>query len=308
MSAESIVTAYEVAVPTRQTQDLPGLDKYIIPGIEYVKQEYWDNEGKPHLKDYVGSGKLKEIFALITGGDSGIGRATGLLFAKEGLKGVTISHLPQEKEDAIASADAISKTGCEVMTIALDLQHDSQCKTLVESHMQKFGTLNILVNNAAKQIIERHVENIDLDKVRSTFESNILQMIAVTKFAVPHMKRGSSIINTTSVVAYAGSAKLLDYSSTKGAITSFTRSLAKQLAPRRIRVNAVAPGPVVTALQPASREEDDMEGFGRGMPMHGRAAQPAELAPSFVFLASPDANVMSGAVMHVNNGMHVGGS
>ncbi|KIJ61434.1 hypothetical protein HYDPIDRAFT_96595 [Hydnomerulius pinastri MD-312] len=301
MSAKDIVTAYGVAVPEEQTQDQPGLDKHLKPGIEYVQQEYWDNEGKPYLKAYTGSGKLKDKYALITGGDSGIGRAAAILFAIEGLKGVSISHLPQEKEDAKAAAEEISKAGCEVNVVSVDLEHDSECQKLVESHMKRFGHLNVLVNNASKQIIEQKIENIDLKNVRSTFNSNIVQMIAITKFAAPHMKRGSSIINTTSVVAYAGAPNLLDYSSTKGAILAFTRSLSKQLAPKGIRVNAVAPGPVVTALQPASRDADEMEGFGVGMPMHGRAAQPAELAPSFVFLASPDSNVMTGACMHVNS-------
>ncbi|KAH7902835.1 hypothetical protein BJ138DRAFT_1021468, partial [Hygrophoropsis aurantiaca] len=196
----------------------------------------------------------------------------------------------------------------EVNALALNLQDETACQKLVHSHIQKFGTINILVNNAGKQVICENFENIDLATVKSTFESNILQMFAVTKFALPHMKRGSSIINTTSVVAYAGSPTLVDYSSTKGAILTFTRSLAMQLAPKGIRVNAVAPGPVITALQPASRDGEEMEGFGVGMPMHGRAAQPAELGPAFVFLASPDSNVMTGACLHVNNGKHVGGS
>ncbi|KAF9239275.1 hypothetical protein BU15DRAFT_88068 [Melanogaster broomeanus] len=301
MSAKDIVTAYTVAA-------LPGLDKHIKPGIEYVQQEYWDHDGKPYLRSYTGSGKLKDKYALITGGDSGIGRAAAILFAIEGLKGVTISHLPQEKEDAKAAAEQLAKHGCDVNVVELDLQRDSECQRLVQSHIQKFGHLNVLVNNASKQIIEKEIENTDLKNVRSIFESNIIQMFAVTKFAIPHMKRGSSIINTSSVVAYAGSPHLVDYSSTKGAIMSFTRSLSKQLAPRGIRVNGVAPGPVITALQPASRDADEMEGFGVGTPLHGRAAQPAELAPAFVFLASPDSNAMTGACMHVNNGVHIGGS
>ncbi|KIJ14597.1 hypothetical protein PAXINDRAFT_79098 [Paxillus involutus ATCC 200175] len=308
MSAQDLVTAYKVAVPEKQSQELPGLDKHIKPGIEYVQQEYWDNDGKPYLRAYTGSGKLLDKYALITGGDSGIGRATALLFAIEGLKGVTISHLPQETEDAKAAAEQLAKHGCDVNTVALDLQRDSDCQQLVEAHIRRFGHLNILVNNASKQIIEKRIENIDLQNVRSTFESNIIQMFAVTKFAVPHMKRGSSIINTTSVVAYAGSPGLVDYSATKGAIMSFTRSLSKQLAPRGIRVNSIAPGPVITALQPASRDADEMESFGLGVPLHGRAAQPAEIAPAFVFLASPDSNAMTGACIHINNGIHVGGS
>ncbi|KAJ8595646.1 NAD(P)-binding protein [Rhizopogon salebrosus TDB-379] len=306
MSAKDIVTAYKVAVPGKQTQDLPGLDKNIVPGVEYTAQEYWDNEGKPHLQEYVGSGKLKGKYALITGADSGIGRAAAIMFAREGLKGLTFSHLPQEAEDAKAAAEAIAKEGCDVNVVALDLQHEAECRRLVQSHMNRFGILNVLVNNASKQIITQKIQEIDLASVRSTFESNILQMIAISKFAVPHMKRGSSIINTTSVVAYAGAPNLVDYSATKGAIMSFTRSLAMQLAPSGIRVNGVAPGPVITSLQPASRSAEEMEGFGVGMPLHGRAAQPAELGPSFVFLASPDSNSMTGA--YQIDGQHVGGS
>ncbi|EGO01497.1 hypothetical protein SERLA73DRAFT_131801 [Serpula lacrymans var. lacrymans S7.3] len=310
MSAKDIVTAYDVAVPEKQTQDQPGLDKYMKPGVEFIRQEVWDNDGKPHLKDYVGSGKLQGKYAIITGGDSGIGRATAIMFAREGAKGITISHLPEEEEDAKHAANAMRKDGggIEINVVSLNLQHEADCKKLVDSHMQKFGTLNILVNNASKQIICPNFVDIDLKNVRSTFESNIIQMFAVTKFALPHLKRGSAIINTTSVVAYAGAPNLVDYSTTKGAILTFTRSLAMHLAPQGIRVNAVAPGPVMTPLQPASRSAEEMEEFGVGVALHGRAAQPAELGPAFVFLASADSNVMTGACMHVNNGMHVGGS
>jgi NAD(P)-dependent dehydrogenase (short-subunit alcohol dehydrogenase family) len=154
----------------------------------------------------------------------------------------------------------------------------------------------------------KNFEEIDLANVKSTFQSNILQMFAVTKFALPHLKRGSSIVNTTSVTAYKGSPALVDYSSTKGAIASFTRALAQQLAHKGIRVNGIAPGPVITALQPASRPAENMEGFGVGTPLHGRAGLPAELGPSYVFLASPDANLISGQVLHVNNAQHIGAS
>jgi len=286
------------------------LDKDIDPGVEYVAQEVWDNEGKPHLRDYVGSGKLEGKYIIITGGDSGIGRAAAIMFAREGAAGITFSYLPEEEEDAKHAANAIKKDGknIDVLPLAINLQHEADCKKLVESHMKKFGALNVLVNNAGKQIMAKSLTEIDLNNVRSTFESNIIQFFAVTKFALPYMKRGSAIINTTSVVAYAGTPNLVDYSSTKGAILTFTRSMAKQLAPKGIRVNAVAPGPVMTALQPASRPAEEMEEFGVGMPLHGRSAQPAELGPAYVFLASADSNCMTGACIHINNGQHMGGS
>ncbi|TFK51549.1 NAD(P)-binding protein [Heliocybe sulcata] len=310
MSAEDIITAYKhVAVPEKQEQNLPGLDKNIEPGLEYTKQEVWDDEGKPVLREYVGSGKLKGKTAIVTGGDSGIGRSAAMLFAREGAAGITIVHLTEEKEDAEAVKLALEKDGAKCLLVPCNLEKEKDCQAVVDAHVQTFGSLHVLVNNASKQILASKLEDIDLENVRSTFQSNILQMFAVTKFALPHMKRGSSIINTTSVTAYKGSGSLVDYSSTKGAIVTFTRSLATQLAPKGIRVNAIAPGPVITSLQAASRPADQMEGLGVGMPLHGRAAQPAEMGPAYVFLASPsDSNCMTGAVLHINNGQHIGGS
>ncbi|KAF8808184.1 NAD(P)-binding protein [Phlegmacium glaucopus] len=308
MSAKDIITAYSVAVPHKQEQNLPGLDKHIKPGMEYSKLEVWDDDGKPSLVEYVGSGKLQGKTAIITGGDSGIGRAAAIMFAREGCTGITISHLSEEAEDAEEAKRLIEESGAKCLTVAVDLMKDNECRELVEKHLETFGKLNVLVNNASKQIMCQNFEDIDLENVASTFQSNILQMFAVTKFALPYLKRGSSIINTTSVTAYKGSLNFVDYSATKGAIVTFTRSLSIQLAPKGIRVNAVAPGPVITALQAASRPADNMEGLGVGMPLHGRAGQPAELGPTFVFLASMDSNIMTGQVIHVNSGQHVGGS
>lgn len=312
MSAEDIVTAYDIAVPEKQTQELPGLDKKIKPGVEYTKLEVWDDNGKPSLREYRGSGKLEGKTAIITGGDSGIGRAAAIQFALEGATGITITHLPEEEEDAKDAKRLVEEAGAKVNLVCGDLRDlENHCRTVVESHMRNFGKLNILVNNASKQIMCKDLAEIDLKNVQSTFQSNILQMIAITKFALPHLHRGSSIINTTSVTAYKGSPSMVDYSSTKGAIVSFTRALAMQLAPKGIRVNAVAPGPVITALQPASRPEEGsggMKEFGVGTPLHGRAGLPAELGPSYVFLAGPDSNLMTGHVLHVNSGQHVGGS
>ncbi|GLB35857.1 putative KR domain containing protein [Lyophyllum shimeji] len=308
MSAENIVTAYPTAVPHKQKQELPGLDKKLSPGIEYTKLEFWHDDGKPTLVEYKGSGKLQAKTAIVTGGDSGIGRAAALMFAREGCTGITLNYLPQEQEDANDAKAAIEADGAKVNLVSGDLTSTAQCKALVDSHMAKFGKLNILVNNASKQIKCKKFEDIDLQQVESTFRTNILQMFAVTKFALPHMKRGASIINTTSVTAYKGSANLVDYSSSKGAIVAFTRSLAVQLAARGIRANAVSPGLVITSLQAASRDPEEMEGLGVGLPLHGRGGQPAELGPAFVFLASPDSNLMTGQVMHVNSGQHIGDS
>ncbi|KAF8899047.1 oxidoreductase [Infundibulicybe gibba] len=284
------------------------MNRNILAGLEYSKLESWDDDGKPSLYEYRGSDKLKEKSAIVTGGDSGIGRAAAIMFAREGCASITISHLPQEYEDAKEAKLVIEKSGAKVNLVSVDLMQMEDCEALVENHMRTFGKLNILVNNASKQIICKDFEKIDLTSMESTFRSNIFPMFAITRFALPHLKRGSSIINTTSVTAYRGSAGLTDYSSTKGAIVSFTRSLAAQLAPRGIRVNGVAPGPVVTALQAGSRDAEEMEGLGVGLPLHGRAGQPAELGPAYVFLASSDSNIMTGQVLHLNSGDHIGGS
>ncbi|CAA7264877.1 unnamed protein product [Cyclocybe aegerita] len=305
-SAQEIIAAYPVAVPERQTQTLPGLDKRMNPHLEYTKLEVWDDNGKPSLVEYTGSGKLLGKTAIITGGDNGIGRAAAIMFAREGASGITIAHLPEELEDAKDAKKMIEDSGAMCDAVLANLMDDFTCQKLVENHILSFGKLDILVNNASKQIMNKqNFAEIDLRIVESTFRSNILQMFAITKYALPHLKRGSSIINTTSATAYRGSARLVDY---KGAILTFTRSLALQLMPKGIRVNAVAPGPIVTALQAGSRSEENMEGWGVGTPLHGRAGQPAEVGPSYVFLASRDSNIMTGQVIHVNSGEHIGGS
>ncbi|KAK4687766.1 hypothetical protein P7C73_g2351, partial [Tremellales sp. Uapishka_1] len=320
-----ILTAYKSLENIKaQTQTLPGKDVDMDPLAEFTKLECWDDDGKPFLKEYVGSGKLTGKTAIITGGDSGIGRSAAQMFAREGAD-VTIVYLPEEEEDAQKVKALIEKDGRECQTLALDLMVASNCEKIVEKHLAKFGKLDILVNNASKQIQSESLEQIDLENVESTFRSNILAMFALTKyvsfrsdrshtlmpdrtrFALPHMKRGGSIINTSSVTAFKGSPTMLDYSATKGAIITFTRSLAVQLAPKGIRVNAVCPGPVYTPLQPASRTPDNMENWTLGaVPLHGRASQPAEMGPTYVFLASADSNAMTGSLMHLNNGQWVG--
>lgn len=210
---------------------------------------------------------------------------------------MSIVYLPEEQEDAEETERMVKKEGRQCQLLPGDLMANDTCKSAVEKHMSKFKGLDILVNNAAKQVMCDDIAEIDLDQVESTFRSNILAMFAITKYAVPHMPKGSSIINSTSTVAFRGTKAMVDYASTKGAIVAFTRSLAKQLLPKGIRVNAVAPGPVHTPLQPASRPAEQMEGWGEEHQL-GRPGQPSETATSYVFLASKDASLFYGQVMH----------
>lgn len=304
---EEIVTAYpELLDIPGQEQNLPGLDTKMDPIAKFTELECWDENGKPYLKEYVGSEKLKGKSAIVTGGDSGIGRSAAQMFAREGAK-ITIVYLPEEEEDAQNVKKAIEKDGQPCLALPLDLMKEDNCKKVIDEHLKAYGSLDVLVNNASKQIMSKTLEEIDLENVESTFRSNILAMFAVTKFALPHMKRGGSIIQTSSVTAFKGSPAMLDYSSTKGAIITFTRSLAMQLAPKGIRVNVVCPGPVFTPLQPASRPKDNMDDWSVGaLPLHGRANMPAEMGPAYVFLACADSNAMTGQCMHLNNGQWIG--
>ncbi|WVF69364.1 hypothetical protein IAT40_004140 [Kwoniella sp. CBS 6097] len=301
------ITAYKgLTEIKKQKQSLPGKDVDLDPLAEFTKLEKWDDDGKPYLEEYQGNNKLKGKKALITGGDSGIGRAAAQQFAREGAD-ITIVYLPEEEEDAQRTKKAIEEDGRKCVTIAADLMKEEEVKRIVETHIKEHGKLDILVNNASKQIMSQDLAEIDLKNVESTFRSNILGMFALTKYSLPHLKRGSSIINSSSVTAFKGSPAMTDYSSTKGAIVTFTRSLAMQLAPKGIRVNAVCPGPVYTPLQPASRPAEQMEEWQLGtLPLHGRANQPAEMGPAYVFLASADSNAMTGQMMHLNNGQWIG--
>jgi len=253
-------------------------------------------EGEGGFREYKGVGKLKSKKVIITGGDSGIGRAVAVLMAREGAD-ITIVYLPEEQPDAEDTKKLVENENQECLLLPFDLMDFNNCKQVVDKHIQIFGRIDVLVNNASKQVMCKNFEEIDLDTVESTFRSNILQMFALTKYSIPHMPKGSSIINTASVVAFRGSGNLVDYSATKGAIVSFTRALAQNVLPKGIRVNAVAPGPVHTPLQPASREKDEMEEFGKGS-MLGRPGQPSEIAPTFVFLASAEAALYVGQVLH----------
>ncbi|KAH8150897.1 uncharacterized protein LAJ45_05079 [Morchella importuna] len=216
--------------------------------------------------------------------------------AREGAD-ITIVYLPEEQPDAEDTKAMVEKEGRQCLCIPFNLENVKECGQIIDQHMKKFGKLDVLVNNASKQVMCNDIADIDLDVVSSTFQSNIIQMFAMTKFAVPHMKKGGSIINTTSVVAFRGTPEMIDYAATKGAIVAFTRALAKNLTPKGIRVNAVAPGPVHTPLQPASRPAEQMEGFGQKSQID-RPGQPSEIAPTYVFLASAEASLYYGQIMH----------
>lgn len=278
-------------VEQAQQQSLPGTEKDMAPTSEATKLE-----GSDSFVEYKGVGKLRGKKVLITGGDSGIGRSVAILMAREGAD-ITIVYLPEEQEDAEATKRSVEREGQSCLLIPTDLMVNENCRKVVEEHVKKYGKLDVLVNNAGKQFMCKDFAEINLDNVESTFRSNILAMFALTKYALPHLEKGSSIINTTSVVAFRGTTSMIDYASTKGAIVSFTQSLAKNLAPKGIRVNAVAPGPVHTPLQPASRPAEQMEGFGSDSQI-GRPGQPSEIAPSFVFLASKEAELYYGQILH----------
>lgn len=255
------------------------------------------------MESYKSGGKLKGKVALITGGDSGIGRAIAVLYAKEGAN-VAIGYY-DEHEDAEAVVEQISSLGVTAKAYAHDLKKVEDSQKLIEKVVADFGELNILVNNGGVQFPQDHFEDIAPEQIKETFETNIFGMMFLSQAAVPHLKEGDAIINTTSVTAYRGSAHLIDYSATKGAIVAFTRSLATTLMSKGIRVNAVAPGPIYTPMIPATFSEDKVENQGGETPME-RRGQPAELAPSYVFLASyADSSYITGQVIHVNGGDYI---
>lgn len=243
--------------------------------------------------------KLEGKVAIITGGDSGIGRAVALAFAREGAR-IVIGYL-DEHEDARQTGEQITNMGGEVLLIAGDIAKQPHCVKLVNKTVKRFGGVDILVNNAGVQYPQKSIEDITPDQLLKTFRVNIFSQFYLTQAALPHMKKGSCIINTTSVTAYRGSPGLLDYSATKGAIVSFTRSLAVSLADWEIRVNAVAPGPIWTPLIPATFSKEKVAKFGADVPMK-RAGEPGEVATCYVFLASSDASYMTGQVLHPNGG------
>ncbi len=248
---------------------------------------------------YPGSGRLKGKVALITGGDSGIGRATAVLFAREGAD-LGVVYL-DEGEDAQETKRLIEREGRSCLTIAGDVGDPSFCRSAVDQIVQRFGKLDVLVNNAAEQHPKKEIDEITPDQIERTFRTNIFGYFYMVQAAMPHLKKGSAIINTTSVTAYRGSSELLDYSATKGAIVAFTRSLAQKLASEGIRVNGVAPGPIWTPLIPSTFPVEKVKHFGANTPME-RPGQPNEVAPSFLFLACEDSSYITGSVLHPNGG------
>ncbi|WP_394235487.1 SDR family oxidoreductase [Niallia oryzisoli] len=254
--------------------------------------------------EYKGSGKLSNKVAIITGGDSGIGKSVAIYFAKEGAD-VVIVYL-DETQDAEETKTLIEAENKTCLLLAGDVGEESFCQEVIKKTINQFGKIDILVNNAAEQHPQKGLQDISAQQLERTFKTNIYSFFFLTKAALPHLKKGSSIINTASITAYKGNKQLLDYSAAKGAVVSFTRSLAQSLAPQGIRVNGIAPGPIWTPLIPSTFPEDQVEVFGSDTPL-GRAGQPFELAPGYVYLASHDSSYVSGQIIHINGGTIVNG-
>lgn len=273
-----------------QSQSQPGDQYKMHPEPEIIRE------------NYKGADKLKDKVALITGGDSGIGRSVAVHFAREGAD-IAIVFL-EETKDANDTKALVEKEGRKCLLIKTDLKNPDSSIECVKKCLDSYGRLDILVNNAAIQFAKDSILDISDEQWEKTFKNNIHAYFYMTKAALPHLKEGAAIINTSSVTAYRGSDHLLDYSSTKGAITSFTRSLSKQLAQKKIRVNGVAPGPIWTPLIPATL--DGVSDFGQDTPL-GRAGQPSEVAPAYVFLACEDSSYITGQFIHINGGEIIGG-
>ena len=272
-------------IPPQHQSEQPGMEEEMHPQPEYAP--------------LVNQKKLNNKVALITGGDSGIGRAVALSFAQEGAN-VAISYL-DEYEDAEKTLRLIEERGAKGILIPGDVSVKEHCKYVVNQTIRVFGKLDIVVNNAAQQFPQDSLENISEEQLLKTFGTNIFSYFFITQAALPHLKSGSCIINSSSVTAYRGSHHLMDYASTKGAIVAFTRSLSTNLAKKGIRVNGVAPGPVWTPLIPSTFSEEKVEEFGQKVPM-GRPAQPNEVATCYLFLASEDSSYMTGQFLHPNGG------
>jgi len=268
------------------------------PGFEYLMEPLpiFDNP------NYIGTGKLKGRTAIISGGDSGIGRAVAVAFAKEGAN-IVISYY-DEHTDAETTKQAIEHYGSSCLLIPGDLRRKEHCEFIVQKTLEAFGKINILVNNVAVQFLQEDLMSITDEQWELTFDVNIHSYFHLTKATLPHLKKGASIVNTTSVVAYIGASKMIDYATTKGAIVSYTRALANNLVSEEIRVNAVAPGPFWTPIQPATKPAESIAILGTDVPMK-RAGQPYEIAPVYVLLASDDGSYITGQTIHVNGGAMV---
>jgi NAD(P)-dependent dehydrogenase (short-subunit alcohol dehydrogenase family) len=280
------------SVPPQEQDQQPGSQQQMTPQPNTIPP------------DYQGSGKLAGRVALITGGDSGIGRAVAVAFAKEGAD-VAVVYL-NEHEDAAETRRLVEQAGRKCVLIAGDIGNESFCQEAVQQTLSGLGHLEVLVNNAAEQHPQESILDISAEQLEKTFRTNIFSMFYMVKAALPHLKEDARIINTTSVTAYRGSPQLLDYSSTKGAIVAFTRSLSQALAEKKIHVNGVAPGPIWTPLIPSTFTPDKVESFGQSVPLK-RPGQPEEVAPSYVFLASDGGSYMTGQVLHPNGGEIING-
>ncbi len=280
-----------VAFPAQKQNEQPGLESIMTPLPIF------------DFPEYRASGKLNQKTAIITGGDSGIGRAAAVAYAKEGAN-VVINYAEREQKDAETVSEYIKDLGGSCHLVAGDIRSPDTCKKIADEAADRFGTINILVNNCGVQFVQDSIMDISIDQMIHTFEVNVFSFFVLTKAVLPYLRNGDSIINTTSVVAYEGNKQLIDYSATKGAIVSFTRSLALSLVDSGIRVNAVAPGSFWTPLQPASWDAGQIRTFGTDNPMH-RAGQPFEIAPTYVYLASDDSRYMTGQVIHVNGGKFI---
>ncbi|MET4060911.1 NAD(P)-dependent dehydrogenase (short-subunit alcohol dehydrogenase family) [Arthrobacter sp. UYP6] len=284
------VDRFPTITPPKQDQPEPGLDADLEPKTDRGEESYR------------GTGRLEGRKALITGADSGIGAAVAIAYAREGAD-VALAYLPEEEEDAREIVRLVEAAGRKAVALPGDVRDAAYCTQLVADAVAALGGLDILVNNAGKQIAVENLEDLSDEQLDDTFKTNIYSFFRITKAALPHLPAGSTIINTTSIQAYSPSPFLLDYASTKAAINNFTKGLSQQLAPKGIRVNAVAPGPFWTPLQVSDGQpKDALPEFGKDTPL-GRAGQPTELAPAYVFLASPESSYVIGETLNVNGGM-----
>lgn len=289
MNEKNMYTADELKA---QKQPIPGKESRMNP------EPIYDNPEKK------GTGRLKFKTAIITGGDSGIGRAISVAYAKEGCNVVIVYNIADD--DANETKKAVESYGGKALLLKGDIGDSCFCNEVVEKSLQEFNSIDILVNNAAEQHIQKSIEDITDEQLLRTFKTNIFSMFYLTRAALPHMKEGSVIINTSSITAFKGHKDLIDYSATKGAVTAFTRSLSENLASRKIRVNQVAPGPIWTPLIVSTLDESAIENFGKNTPLQ-RPGQPVELAEAYVYLASSDSSYMTGQTIHINGGTIING-